>query len=69
MKHYDVDTVVLKLLSLNHHMYDFYTKIIKTLEICKNFSENLVNDSGNFPRQCFQVFGFGSSSTIPNGRN
>ena len=28
-------------------MYNFYTKIVKLLEICKQFSENLVNALGN----------------------
>ena len=30
-------------------MYNLYTKIVKRLEICKQFSENLVNESGNVP--------------------
>ena len=32
-------------------MYNLYTKFIKILEICKQFSENLVNESGNVPRR------------------
>ena len=32
-------------------MYNLYTKFVKTLEICKQFSENLVNESGNVPRR------------------
>ena len=43
--------VVLKTLSSNHRMYNLYTKFVKILEICKQFSENLVNDSGNVPRR------------------
>ena len=39
--------VVIKTLSLNHRMYNLYTKFVKILEICKQFSENLVNESGN----------------------
>lgn len=31
-------------------MYSLYTKFVKILEICKRFSENLVNESGNVPR-------------------
>ena len=31
-------------------MYNLYTKFVKILEICKQFSENLVNESGNVPR-------------------
>ena len=31
-------------------MYNLYTKFFKILEICKQFSENLVNESGNVPR-------------------
>lgn len=43
--------VVFKTLSLNHRMYNLYTKFVKILEICKQFSENLVNESGNVPRR------------------
>ena len=43
--------VVIKTLSSNHRMYNLYTKLVKILEICKQFSENLVNDSGNVPRR------------------
>ena len=32
-------------------MYKHYTKFVKILEICKQFSENLVNESGNVPRR------------------
>ncbi len=39
--------VVFKTLSSNHRMYNLYTKFVKILEICKQFSENLVNESGN----------------------
>ena len=39
--------VVLKKISSNHRMYNLYTKFVKILEICKQFSENLVNESGN----------------------
>ena len=44
--------VVIKTLSFNHRMYNLYTKFVKILEICKQFSENLVNESGNVPRRC-----------------
>ena len=43
--------VVSKTLSPNHRMYNLYTKFVKKLEICKQFSENLVNESGNVPRR------------------
>ena len=43
--------VVFKTLSPNHRMYNLYTKFVKILEICKHFSENLVNESGNVPRR------------------
>ena len=43
--------VVIKTLSSNHSMYNLYTKFFKILEICKQFSENLVNESGNVPRR------------------
>lgn len=32
-------------------MHNLYTKIVKILEICKLFSENLVNEYGNIPRR------------------
>ena len=43
--------VVIKTLSSNHRMYNLYAKFVKILEICKQFSENLVNESGNVPRR------------------
>ena len=43
--------VVIKTLSSNQRMYNLYTKFVKILEICKQFSENLVNESGNVPRR------------------
>ena len=43
--------VTSKTSSSNHHMYNLYTKFVKTLEICKLFSENLVNESGNVPHR------------------
>ena len=43
--------VVIKTLSSNHRMYNLYTKFVKILEICKQFSENLVNESGNVPHR------------------
>ena len=42
--------VVVKTLSSNYCMYNLYTKFVKILEICKQFSKNLVNESGNVPR-------------------
>ena len=36
--------VVIKTLSSNHRMDNLYTKFVKMLEICKQFSENLVNE-------------------------
>ena len=41
--------LVTKTLISNHRMYNLYTKFVKILEICKQFSENLVNESGNVP--------------------
>ena len=41
--------LVTKTLSSTHRMYNLYTKFVKILEICKQFSENLVNESGNVP--------------------
>ena len=43
--------VVFKTLSPNHRAYNLYTKFVKILEICKQFSENLVNENGNIPRR------------------
>ena len=37
-------------------MYNLYTKFVKILEKCKQFSENLVNESGNVPRVLFPSF-------------
>ena len=39
-----------KPLSTNPRMCNLYTKIVKILEICKQFSHNLVNEQGNIPR-------------------
>ena len=39
--------VVFKTLSSNYRMHNLYTKFVKILEICKQFSENLVNELGN----------------------
>ena len=38
-------------LSLNHRMCNLYTKFVKILGICKQFSQNLVNECGNIPRR------------------
>ena len=43
--------VMFNTLSSNHRMHNLYTKIVKLLEICKQFSENLVNELGNVPRR------------------
>ena len=32
-------------------MYNLYTKFVKVLDICKQYSENLVNELGNIPRR------------------
>ena len=39
--------LMFKTLSSNHRMHNLYTKFVKILEICKQFSENLVNELGN----------------------
>ena len=41
--------VVFNTLSPNHRMYNLYTKFVKILEICKQLSEKLTNESGNVP--------------------
>ena len=43
--------VTSKTLNSNHCTYNLYTKFVKTLEIYKQNSENLVNESGNVPRR------------------
>ena len=43
--------VVLKTLSSNHRMYNLYAKFVKILEICKQLSEKLTNESGNVPQR------------------
>ena len=43
--------VVIKTLSSNHRMYNLYTKFVKILEICKQLSEKLTNESGNVPQR------------------
>ena len=43
--------VAIKTLNSSHRMYNLYTKIVKRLEIYKQFSENLVNESGNVPHR------------------
>lgn len=43
--------VAVKLLNSNHRMHNLYTKFVKILEICKQFSKNLVNEHGNMPRR------------------
>lgn len=43
--------VVLKSLSSNHRMHNLYTKFVKILGICKQFSNNIVNEQGNVPRR------------------
>ena len=62
--------VVFKTLSSNHRMYNLYTKFVKILEICKQFSENLVRESGNVtcrgPAPEFTIWKW---CTIPGGRD
>ena len=43
--------VAIKTLSPNHRMYNLYTKFVKILEICKQLSEKLTNESGNVPQR------------------
>lgn len=38
-------------LSSNLRMDNLYTKFVKTLEICKQFSEKFVHESGNVQRR------------------
>lgn len=43
--------VLYKSLSSNQHMHNLYTKFVKIIEICKRFSENIVNEHRNNPRR------------------
>ncbi len=43
--------VVTKPLRSNHRMRNLTAIFAKFLEICKDFSSNLVNESGNVPRR------------------
>ena len=42
--------VVIKLLNTNRRMHNLYTKFVKILEICKQYSNKFVNEKGNIPR-------------------
>lgn len=44
------NSVIIKTLSSDHYVYNLYTKFFKILEICKHFSDNPINESGNVPR-------------------
>ena len=52
-------------------MYNLYTKFFKILEICKQFSENLVNESGNVPRRgpVPKFSDLENGGAIPDGRD
>ena len=41
---------VTKLLICHHSMHNLYAIFAKLLHICKEFSDNLVNEHGNIPR-------------------
>ena len=43
--------LVFKTLSSNQRMYNHYTKLVKILEVCKQFSVNLVNELSNISRR------------------
>ena len=43
--------VVIRTVSSSHRMYNLYTKFVKILEICKQLSEKLTNESGNVPQR------------------
>lgn len=46
-----INLVLSKSLSLNYRMHNLYTKFVRILEICKQFSHNLVNAQGNIVRR------------------
>ena len=46
-----INLVFTEPLSLNHRMHNLYTKSVRILEICKQFSHNLVNEQGDIVRR------------------
>ena len=46
-----INLVLSKSLSLNHRIHNLYTKFVRILDICKQFSHNLVNTEGNIVRR------------------
>ena len=42
--------VVIKTLNSNHRMHNLYANFVRILEVCKQYSQDLVNDKGNMPR-------------------
>lgn len=52
--------VVSGTIKFNHRMHNLYPKLVKILEICKQFSNKFVNEQGNIPRRG-PVPNFGSS--------
>ena len=46
-----INLVFSESLSLNHRMHNLYTKFVRILDICKQFSHNLVNEHGNIVRR------------------
>ena len=45
-----IDLVVVKTLNSNHRMHNLYANFVKILDVCKSFSNNLVNELDNLPR-------------------
>ena len=46
-----INLEVFKLLSSNHRIHNLYTKFVKILGICKQFSNKFVNEKGNIPHR------------------
>ena len=44
------NSVVIKTLNSNHRMHNLYANFVRILEVCKQYSQDLVNDKGNMPR-------------------
>lgn len=57
---------VLKLLIFTQRMHNLYAILAKFIDICKQFSTNLVNTQDNIPRGRGPLFRFGSSLIEPN---
>ena len=42
--------VAIRTLNSNHRMHNLYANFVRILEVCKQYSQDLVNDKGDMPR-------------------